>query len=290
MPGGEAASRTREGGGMSRRAIVQFSGGVGSWAAARRTVERFDDVTLLFADTLIEDADLYRFLDDAERDLGIPITRISDGRNPWEVFRDRKFIGNTRVDPCSLVLKRELLRAWIDEHGDPDDTTIVLGIDWSEIHRLQQAIPRWKPWTLIAPLCDESEWGNGKDVYLAELAAAGIKPPRLYEMGFPHNNCGGFCVKAGQAQFKLLLDKMPERYLAHEREEEATRVHIGKDVSILRDRSQKGIAEYEAEHGPITGQADKTVPLTLRRFRERLGVDASDYDAEEWGGCGCAID
>lgn len=272
------------------RAVVQFSGGVGSWAAAKRTVERFDDVTLLFADTLIEDADLYRFLDEAEADIGAPLVRIADGRTPWEVFRDRRFIGNTRVDPCSLVLKRELLRNWIETNCDPDDTTVVLGIDWSEIHRLQQAIPRWAPWRLIAPLCDESEWGKTKQDYLDELAAAGIEPPRLYALGFPHNNCGGFCVKAGQAQFKLLLDEMPERYIAHEREEEATRVHIGKDVSILRDRSKKGIAEYEAEHGPITGQKDKTVPLTLRRFRERLGVDASDYDAEEWGGCGCAID
>lgn len=274
------------------RAVVQFSGGVGSWAASKRVVERYgaENVTLLFADTLIEDEDLYRFIDEAVDDIGCEFVRISDGRNPWEVFRDVKFIGNTRIDPCSLQLKRDLLRQWIENHCSPTDTTVVLGIDWSEVHRLQRAISRWEPWRLIAPLCDEEEWGKSKQDYLDELAAAGIKPPRLYDLGFPHNNCGGFCVKAGQAQFKLLLETMPERYLAHEREEEATRVHIGKDVSILRDRSKKGIAEYEAEHGPITGQKDKTVPLTLRKFRERLGVDASDYDAEEWGGCGCAID
>jgi len=37
------------------RAVVQMSGGVGSWGAARRTVERYgrDAVTLLFADTMI---------------------------------------------------------------------------------------------------------------------------------------------------------------------------------------------------------------------------------------------
>lgn len=274
------------------RAVVQFSGGVGSWAAAKRTVDRFgvENTTLLFADTLIEDEDLYRFLDEAVADVGAEFIRLTDGRNPWQVFRDVRFIGNTRVDPCSMVLKRELLRSWIETNSDPDDTTVVLGIDWSEVHRLQRAAPRWEPYRLIAPLCDESEWGKTKDDYLAELADAGIEPPRLYAMGFPHNNCGGFCVKAGQAQFKLLLDKMPERYLAHEREEEATRAHLGKDVSILRDRSKAGVAAYEAEHGPIVGQADKTVPLTLRRFREKLGVDASDFDAEEWGGCGCAID
>lgn len=272
------------------KAVVQFSGGVGSWAAAKRTVERFgaENTTLLFADTLIEDADLYRFLDDAERNVGVPITRIADGRTPWQVFRDVKFIGNTRVDPCSLILKRDLLRSWIDEHCDPSDTVVVLGIDWTEEHRLRRAQPRWEPWELWAPMCDEPL--IDKPDVLAWLRDEGIEPPRLYALGFPHNNCGGFCVKAGQAQFKLLLDRMPERYLAHELEEEATRVHIGKDVSILRDRSRSGIAEHEAEHGPIEGQVDKTVPLTLRRFRERLGVNAADYDAEEWGGCGCALD
>ena len=40
--------------------LVMFSGGVGSWAAAKRVVERHgtEGVVLLFADTLIEDEDL----------------------------------------------------------------------------------------------------------------------------------------------------------------------------------------------------------------------------------------
>lgn len=269
------------------RAVVQFSGGVGSWAAAKRTVARFgaENTTLLFADTLIEDEDLYRFLEEAVADVGCEFVHIADGRTPWEVFRDVRFIGNTRADPCSTILKRDLLRKWIETNCDANDTNVVLGIDWSEIHRLKRAAPRWQPYRLIAPLCDEEEWGNMKDVYLAELADAGIEPPRLYAMGFPHNNCGGFCVKAGRAQFALLLEKMPERYAWHEVEEEKTRLHIGKDVSILRDRSKAAIAEYEAVHGPITGQTDKTVPLTLRRFREKL-----EYEPDDWGGCGCAID
>src|SRR4051812_29467666 len=105
---------------MHADAIVQFSGGIGSWAAAHRAVERFgaEHVRLLFADTLMEDEDLYRFLDDAQRELGCELVRIADGRTPWQVFHDVRMLGNARVDPCSLVLKRELLRKWIDEHCD----------------------------------------------------------------------------------------------------------------------------------------------------------------------------
>ena len=276
------------------KAVVQFSGGVGSWAAAKRTVERFgaENTTLLFADTLIEDEDLYRFLDEAVANVGAELVRLCDGRTPWQVFRDVKFIANTRIDPCSAILKRDLLRRWIEEHCDPADTTVVLGIDWTEIHRLDRARPRWAPYELWGPMCDEPLMD--KPDVLAWLADEDIGAPRLYAMGFPHNNCGGFCVKAGQAHFKLLLDKLPERYAEHEAEEEATRVFLSKDVSILRDRSQAGVAAYEAEHGALEGQVDKRVPLTLKRFRERhqprTPAVAALFDADEWGGCGCAID
>ncbi|WP_373067576.1 hypothetical protein [Gemmatimonas sp.] len=255
------------------KAVVQYSGGVGSWGSALRAVERFgrDNVTLLFADVLMEDEDLYRFLEETEADIGIEITRLSDGRNPWQVFRDVKFVGNTRIDPCSKILKRDLLRQWIDDHCDPAETLVVLGIDWTEDHRLHRAAPRWEPFTLWAPLCDEPY--IDKVDLVEELKARGVQIPRLYTMGFPHNNCGGFCVKAGQAQFKKLLDEMPERYKFHEQQEQETRVHLGKDVAILRDR-----------------RGGTTKPMTLKAFRERIGVDDTDYDAEEWGGCGCAID
>lgn len=251
------------------KAIVQFSGGAGSFAAAVATIERYgvENTTLLFADTLIEDEDLYRFLDDAERALGMKITRLADGRTPWELFRDEKFIGNTRVDLCSRVLKRDLLREWIFTHGTPDDTVVVLGIDWTEIHRLERAIPRWEPWKLWAPLCEEP-YADKHEV----LAAHGIASPRLYAMGFPHNNCGGFCVKAGHSQFKLLLERLPERFAHHEAEEARTAALIGKNVAILRDRS-----------------GGKSRPLPLSELRERIqgGVKVPD---DEWGGCGCALD
>ena len=265
------------------RAVVQFSGGVGSWAAAKRSVERFgqENVTLLFADTLIEDEDLYRFLDDAEANIGVPITRIADGRTPWQVFKDVRFIGNTRADPCSQILKRDLLRKWIEEHCDPDDTTVVLGIDWTEIHRFERARPRWQPWELWAPMCDEPL--IDKREVLAWLRSEGVEPPRLYAMGFPHNNCGGFCVKAGQAQFVLLLEEMPERYRWHEEQEEAIREYLDKDVSIMKDRRD-----------------NETKPLTMRTFRQELeavpvSVGAPEpenrlFDPNDWGGCGCALD
>jgi hypothetical protein len=249
--------------------VVMFSGGIGSWAAGKRVaaLQGTGNLTLLFADTLMEDEDLYRFLDEAAANIGGKLIRVAEGRDPWQVFYDKRFLGNTRIDPCSEILKRKLLRRWLEENHHPSDTVVYLGIDWTEEHRFQAARQRWAPWTCLAPLCDPPL--RAKPDYLQQLEAEHIRPPRLYRLGFPHNNCGGFCVKAGQAHFKLLLQAMPERYTMHERREQQLASYLGKNVAILRDRT-----------------GGQTVPLPLREFRARIEAGAVT-DPHDWGGCGC---
>ena len=250
--------------------IVMFSGGLGSWYAARRVRDRLGPqalLTLAFADTKMEDEDLYRFLDEAATNVAGQLVVLADGRDPWQVFADVRFLGNSRVDPCSRILKRELLRRWLDQHFDPAQTVVYLGIDWSEAHRFEKAQRFWAPWQVQAPLC-EPPFVSPTEIRQA-LAESGIKLPRLYDMGFAHNNCGGFCVKAGQQHFATLLQQMPARYRYHEGKEEEIRQLLQKDVSILKDR-----------RGGITK------PLTMRAFRERLEA-GQQYDTQEWGGCGC---
>lgn len=252
--------------------FVQYSGGIGSWAAARRLVDAHgpDAVRLVFADTLIEDEDLYRFLDDSVAELGVRLDRIADGRTPWEVFHDVRYLGNSRLDPCSRILKRDLLRSWLDEHADPAVDVIAIGIDWTEIHRFERAAPRWEPFELVAPMCDRP-YLDRCDV-LELVAEHGLEPPRLYALGFPHNNCGGFCVKAGFAAFELLLREMPERYREHELAEEELRAYLGKPIAIMRSRA-----------------GETVTPVTMREFRGR--VEAGErFDRTDFGGCGCAVD
>ncbi|KKK58522.1 hypothetical protein LCGC14_3043610, partial [marine sediment metagenome] len=215
--------------------IVMFSGGIGSWAAAKRLSQRgTGPLTLLFCDTRMEDADLYRFLTEAAGNVGGKLVRIQDGRTPWQVFYDTRFLGNTRVDPCSRILKRALAKAWIEQNANPRHTILYMGMDWTEMHRLVRSQRFWAPWRVEAPMCEEPL--IDKPDMLKALEAEGIRVPRLYDLGFPHNNCGGFCIKAGKAHFKLLLEKLPERYRFHERAEAAMRKYLGRNVSILTDQ------------------------------------------------------
>jgi hypothetical protein len=254
------------------RHIVQFSTGAGSAEVAWRVVAAHgpDDVLLLTADTMVEDDDNWRFAAEVVDRLGCEWVRLADGRTPMQVGRDRRVVPNNRFAICSLVLKRELLRRYLDTHHDPADSVIYLGFDWTEPERHARSVPRWAPWRIDSPLLAPPYLG--KPDLLALFRQRGIEPPRLYAQGFPHANCGGACVRGGQAQWALLLRTNRQRYLDWEADEETTRAELGKDVAILRDRTG----------GSVT-------PLTLRRFRERIENDPTPtlFDADDWGACGC---
>jgi hypothetical protein len=262
------------------RYIVMFSGGIGSWGAARRVAEQYGtaEMTLLFTDTGIEDEDLYRFLDEAAANIGAPLVRIADGRTPWQVFFEMRFLGNSRIDPCSKILKRQMADRWLREHCDPAETVIYLGIDWTEAHRFDDGKGRGAKyryakngWCCEAPLCTPPYLT--KSDLLGILTVEGITKPHLYQLGFAHNNCGGFCVKAGQGHFLNLLRTMPDRYALHEAEEEKFRHFLDKDVAILSESR--------------AGQGKR--PLTLRALRQRAEA-GGQIDLYEIGGCGCFLD
>lgn len=252
--------------------VVQFSLGASSAEVAWRLVEEHGpgQVVLLTADTLVEDLDNWRFAREVADRLGCEWIVKADGRTPMQVGRDHRVVPNNRMAVCSRVLKRDLLRRYIDEHYNPADTVIYLGFDWSEQHRLDAARPHWAPFAVDAPLMRPPYlW---KQQLLDLFRERGIEPPRLYGLGFIHSNCAGGCVRGGQAQWELLLRTDPTTYLAWEEEEEETRGLLGKDVSILRDRTG----------GPVR-------PLTLRAFRSRLEQQPGLFDTDDWGACGCAF-
>jgi len=250
--------------------VVQYSTGVASAEIAWRLVHERgpDDVVLLSADTLVEDADNWRFAHEVHGRLGCEWIILAFGRTPMQVGRDVGVVPNNRMAVCSRILKRELLRGYIDEHYDPAGAVIYEGYDWTEQDRIDLAVPHWAPYRLAVPLA-EPPYTDKPDL-LAAFRSRGIEPPLLYSYGLPHANCGGACVRGGQAQWEVLLRINRPRYLEWEAEEEKSRAQLGKDVSILRDRT-KGTLR----------------PLTLRRFREGIDRQPGLFDADDWGACGC---
>lgn len=257
------------------RNVIMFSGGLGSWAAAKRVAETegTDGLVLLFADVLTERPGLYTFLEAAAKNIGGQFIRICEGRTPQQVMEDVAFIGNSQYDPCSKILKRDFMDKWRDEHCDPELTTIHVGIDWSESHRLDGIRKRVAPWRYEAPLC-EAPFITKKDMIVWAMSE-GLPVSESYIEDWPHDNCSGACVKAGQAQWARLYFSNKSLYLDWEDWERRMRAKVG-DHSILKDR-----------RGMKPG--DKPKVLTLHQFREEIERGERNYDRFEWGGCGCAL-
>lgn len=208
--------------------IVSLSWGSGSTVAAQRAFDRYgkENVLLWFADTLFEDEDLYRFQRDVLAHWGMEQTTYTDGRTPLQVFEQAKLIGNNRMAPCSFTLKVKPFRKFIQEQLQYGPVTVLLGMDWKEQHRMES--PRkayealgaqvdyplmWKPYELTP--------------YQDVIRSWGIEPPRLYSRGFPHNYCGGRCVKQGIHEWLRLLIHFPDRFEEMRLWEEAQRAKGG---------------------------------------------------------------
>lgn len=244
---------------------VSVSGGVCSALALYRAVQRYgtDDVLPIFCDTKAEDADLYRFLDDCDKAFGVETLRVAEGRTLWEVAEDVRFIPNSKTGQCSRILKREPFANLMGEY-QPD--LVVYGFSAEEPERAarkarESEFPCWFPLLDRPIVCG----GDAKRI----IADMGIEIPALYRRGYEHNNCGGFCFKAGQRQFAHLLRDNRCLYLWHEEREQEMRKLLGKDVSIMKDRT-----------------GGMTRPLTMMEFRLRLEKNPSLFDETD-GGAAC---
>jgi len=251
-----------------KRVYLLYSGGIGSALAAYILKHSGADFSLYFNDTKSEDPDLYRFLEETKYFFNVPFIEDSDGRTIWEVFEDSHYMGNTRADVCSRILKRERGLSF-RKSLDANEVIFANGIDIWEEHRLQKASEQWLPFELRSPLIDAQVFDK-ETLWKVFYLETGIDKPYLYNIGMTHNNCGGFCVKAGLAHYRQLLGADRDRYMYFENKELETYEKIGKQYPFLR-KTIKGKVTY----------------ITLREYREQLenGAVLSDDDQYQFGGC-----
>lgn len=253
--------------------VCNDSGGLCSFWAVYHTVQKYgpENVVRLFADTLIESPGLYDFMDRSTAILGVPVTRITTGETPWELFEREGMIGKNRFPICSVRLKREPLDRWHRENCMEMDTTLILGFDWNEPHRLKSLREELPGWNIEAPMVDDFPWDKCR--MQREAEALGLKVSDSYDLGLPHDNCGGGCVRAGISHWVHLHKVRPLIFAQWEAwEQKAKGVLIARGIaplSMLKDR-----------RGGVT----RDLYLTDLRIRIEAG---EKFNRFEWGGCGC---
>lgn len=194
---------------------------------------------------------------------------------PWRIFKKRRFIGNSRVAPCSEIIKQRLAREYVKVRFNPEDLKVYFGIDWTESHRMDAPIKNWSRYSSDVRFPLIQEGSTSPSQRLERMQALGIEIPKLYSLGFSHNNCGGFCVRAGQGHFKNLYRQLPKIFNYHAEQEaslaKAIQDRTGEVYSILT-RQEKG-KKYQ-------------LPLKELAVRVETGGEIDEY---EFGGCGCFV-
>lgn len=280
---------------MGTTYIVSLSGGAASAVATERAIQRYgrDNVKLWIADTLWEDSDLWRFVGDCIKRWGYEpiltyrgymggvlgamvlnhrgLVRHREGRTPLQVAEDVQIIPNSNIAPCTFKLKIEPFTRFLEAHPKP--VTVLLGLGWDEQHRMAKPKARyeeipgvtvdfplmWKPYEFRAyQQVIKEDWG--------------IEPPRLYELGFEYNNCGGRCVKQGQKGWRLLRHVFPERFAEVRDWEAVQRQHDGprSKFAILKNR-----------------EGGETTPLTLAELEQRETPEPGQPTQYDLFGCMC---
>lgn len=300
--------------------VVMMSGGLSSYETLKRTIARYGvaNVVALFANTHFEDKDLYRFLKEAAAHLQVEIVEVSDPqkRNPFEVFFDVGFLGNSRLAPCSKLLKQLPAMLWLIENCDPANTIVYIGIGWNEMPRIpgirsghshsikgchksaycqglftedgrlpgpgcKNLLPEADAWRVEFILTKPPYFDQQK--VIAELVAVGIAEPAMYREGYQHNNCQGLCVRAGQAQWALTLQIHPDRFAYAEEQENRFRREKHPDAAILRDWKDGGRPLPLTEFRERIEAAHRAQPSLFDEVEEVVEV----VDRNDWGGCDC---
>jgi hypothetical protein len=238
--------------------IVSFSTGLSSAITSVRVLEKYPDAELVFMDTQFEDEDNYRFMDDFENKFGVKITRIIKGRNPYEIYKSENMIPNSRISSCTRKLKIEPFRKYLKAING--EIIIYIGYDYSEVHRCEATTKNYGElgYAVDYPLLWKPlEHRRYSDVVRSDW---GIEPPRMYQLGYTHANCGGRCVKQGQGDWIRTLINFPPRF--HEIEEwerDMRKNDTNKDYAILKHQTPEG-----------------TKPLTLEELRTRYEREHND--------------
>lgn len=172
--------------------VVWFSCGAASAVAAKLTLDKYPSVRVVNNPVIEEDTDNIRFLNDVEEWLGVNIERSINPKYPThsakDVWSKRRFMSGPTGAPCTVELKKHARQFW-EKYNFPE--WHVLGFTADEKSRFDRFVLTER--SNVLPILIDA--GLTKQDCIDVIVSAGIKPPRVYNLGFPNANCIG-CVKA----------------------------------------------------------------------------------------------
>ena len=215
--------------------VAWFSAGVSSAVAIKLDIANIDKI--IYIDIDDQHPDTMRFVLDCEAWFGKPIEIWQSELGSVErVCLASSYINSPYGSPCTVKLKKRLRKKWEKEH--PEVTEYVWGMDLSEkarADRLEDAMTEYKH---IFPLI---EYNIGKKEAHQRLLASGIQRPKMYDLGYPNNNCIG-CVKGGKGYWNKIRKDFPDVFEARAKMERVIGGSCLKDFFL--DELPEDIGNY----------------------------------------------
>ena len=164
----------------------------------------------IYIDVTDQHEDSIRFIKDCEKAIGkeIKILKSSEYADVEDCVRTFGGFRNSHngFAPCTNWLKKRVRKEWEFEHRDTI-LTYVWGMDREERHRadnLEQDMPEFYH---EFPLIDKNL--SKADVHALFERTFDFPRPKMYDLGYPNNNCIG-CVKGGMGYWNKIRKDFPE--------------------------------------------------------------------------------
>lgn len=184
----------------------------------------------IYIDISDQHPDSMRFIKDCEKAIGkeIKILRSSEYNSVEDcvkVYGSFKHIKG--FAPCTNWLKKRVRKEWEEQHKDCE-ITYVWGFDLKETERAERTIEANPQAQHEFPLIDRGL--SKEEVHGLFERTFDFARPKMYEMGYPNNNCIG-CVKGGMGYWNKIRKDFPEVF--------ESRAKLEREVnhSILKDKN-----------------------------------------------------
>ena len=183
----------------------------------------------IYIDIADQHTDSIRFIKDCEKAIGkeIQIMKSSEYRSVEECIRAFGGFRNPSngFAPCTNWLKKRVRKGWEEQHNDYA-LTYVWGFDLAEKARAERTVEGNPQASHEFPLIDKEL--SKEDVHGLFERTFDFARPKMYEMGYPNNNCIG-CVKGGMGYWNRIRKDFPDVFESRARLERLVGHSILKD-------------------------------------------------------------
>jgi hypothetical protein len=207
------------------RNIVWFSCGAASAVALKIATKTLKKVEAVYCDTGGEHEDNLRFLLDVQNwcNITVKINRSVRFNDHLDCCEKLNYWGNLQGAPCTVNLKKKV-REDYQRPGDVhifgytiDEKLRALGFEMRNVGLKTK-------WILIENKIDKASC-------LSIIKRAGIELPKMYKLGYDHNNCIG-CVKGGMGYWNKIRIDFPDVF------DKVAKLERKMGKSILLDKKQ----------------------------------------------------